>query len=82
MNKHVSFANYLLAYYRSMYAKLWIQVASVFTITFIVFCLSMLLAGSTAFFQSAIFTAGAALSLPGLYLPLALLTVARMNYRR
>lgn len=81
-NIKISFANYLMASYRNSYSKLWVQAASVFTMTFMVFCLSMLLAGAFNFFSSPIFTTGAALSLTGLYLPVVLLVKYRINFTR
>jgi len=77
----ISFADYLMAYYRNSYSKFGVQAASVFTITFMVFCLSMLLANAVEPFKSPIFTVGSVLSLPGLYLPIIILLVARVKYK-
>ncbi|CAM3686093.1 hypothetical protein MUGA111182_03185 [Mucilaginibacter galii] len=76
----VSFADMVMASCHNFYSKLWVQTASAFTIAFIVFCLTMVLTNTHEFFESRVFTAGAALGLVGLYLPIVLFVKCRIKY--
>jgi len=77
-----SFADMVMASYSNSYSKLWVQAASAFTIAFIVFCLTMVLTDTPEFFESPVFTAGAALGLVGLYIPIVLFVKCRVIYSR